>query len=105
MKAATKRRILLAIGEGDPHRFKAIEIASSLGVSRADVSAQVKRLKEAGIFREGPGKILSLTPDGEKALAELNEEYRKLSLGIALEYRIPLREARRIARHLLEGTY
>jgi|GEM_PF-4246619 DNA-binding MarR family transcriptional regulator len=105
MKAATKRRILLAISEGDPHHFKAVEIASSLGVSRADVSAEVKVLIEAGLCWEVQGKTLSLTPEGEKALEEVLEQYHKLANAIALEFHLSLRESHRLARSLLEGTY
>jgi DNA-binding MarR family transcriptional regulator len=61
MKKATERKILLAIAEGDPHHFKAVEIASALGVSRAWVSAEVKGFIQAGLFVEIAGKTLSLT--------------------------------------------
>jgi Mn-dependent DtxR family transcriptional regulator len=105
MKRATQRKILLAIAEGDPHHFKAVEIASVLGVSRAWVSAEVKSFIREGYFVEIAGKTLSLTEKGEKEMAELVEQYRKLSSAIVTEFRVTPREARRLARSLLEGTY
>jgi Mn-dependent transcriptional regulator len=105
MKPVTKRKILLAIAEGDPHHFKAVEIASSLGVSRAWVSSEVKHLLDEGLFIEGKGKKLSLTEQGEKEMELAKEEYRKLSLAIAVEFSLSSAEAHRLARRLLEGTY
>jgi DNA-binding MarR family transcriptional regulator len=105
MKKATERKILLAIAEGDPHHFKAVEIASALGVSRAWVSAEVKDFIQAGLFVEIAGKTLSLSEKGEEEMADLVEEYRKLSSAIVSEFRLSPREARRLARSLLEGTY
>ena len=105
MKKATERKILLAIAEGDPHHFKAVEIASALGVSRAWVSAEVKNFIKAGLFVETSGKTLSLSVKGEKEMADLIVKYQKLSSAMASEFRLSPREARRLARSLLEGTY
>lgn len=105
MKKTTERKILLAIAEGDPHHFKAVELASALGVSRAWVSAEVKDFIQAGLFVEMAGKTLSLTSQGEKEMALFVEEYQKLSAAIVSEFRISPREARHLARSLLEGTY
>lgn len=105
MKKATERKILLAIAEGDPHHFKAVEIASTLGVSRAWVSAEVKGFVQAGLFAPTAGKTLSLTERGEREMADLLEQYHKLSSAIVSGFKLSPREARRLARSLLEGTY
>ena len=105
MKKATERKIMLAIAEGNPHHFKAIDIASALGVSRAWVSAAVKDFVSEGLLVRSDDKILSLTTKGQKEMVEFVRQYQKLALAIVSAVRVSPREARRIARRLLEGTY
>lgn len=96
---------MLAIAEGNPHHFKAIDIASALGVSRAWVSAAVKDFVSEGLLVRSDDKILSLTTKGQKEMVEFVRQYQKLALAIVSAFRVSPREARRIARSLLEGTY
>jgi Mn-dependent DtxR family transcriptional regulator len=105
MKSATRRKLYLAISECDFHFFKAVEIASSLGVSRACACAELKVLLEEGILFEKEGKRLSLTPQGEQEVRKAVEEYERLASAIRNGFNYSQSESRHFARSLLEGTY
>lgn len=105
MKASTKRKLLFAISEVDEHCFKAVEIAASLGLSRACLSTELKVLLDEGLLEQREGKSLSISPKGEVEMRKSMDDLDKLSQAISSSFKMKEKESRHLARSLLEGTY
>ena len=101
MKPCTRRKLYLAIAECD---FKAVDLASSLGVSRACVFKEIRVLLDEGIIRMNPSsKRLYMTKKGKEEIDRLSEVYLKLSSCISESFSLSQLEGKRAARDLLEG--
>jgi Mn-dependent DtxR family transcriptional regulator len=101
-------RILMLEEERGENKVRAIDVANSLGFSRASVSIAMHRLEESGYLTFGDNKELIMTEAGRKEAIRIYERHQVLTetflrLGVAKE--IAMEDACKVEHDLSEETY
>lgn len=74
--------LLVWIGDSDDAGIRSSELAERVGVGRATISRQVRRIEELGLIDRRPdpddsrGQLLKLTAEGARRLAEAQDARR-----------------------------
>ena len=101
-------RILMLEEERGENKVRAIDVANSLGFSRASVSIAMHRLEESGYLTFGENKELIMTEVGRKEAVRIYERHQVLTetflrLGVSKE--IAMEDACKVEHDLSEETY
>jgi Mn-dependent DtxR family transcriptional regulator len=101
-------RILMLEEERGENKVRAIDVANSLGFSRASVSIAMHRLEESGYLTFGDNKELIMTEAGRKEAIRIYERHQVLTetflrLGVSKE--IAMEDACKVEHDLSEETY
>ena len=101
-------RILMLEEEHGENKVRAIDVATSLGFSRASVSIAMHRLEENGYLNFGDGKELVLTETGRAEALRVYDRHQVLTaafmkLGVSEE--VAKEDACKVEHDLSEETF
>lgn len=91
-----------------PDSVHAVEVAKSLGVSKASVSKALKKLKEEGYLSFGPHEVLSLSETGRSLASKTYEKHRflgKLLMSLGVDEKTSYEDACRLEHDLSEKSF
>ncbi len=99
---------ILMLSEDGKNPVRAIDIASSMGFSKASVSIALKKLEEKGYVVVGQKQTLHLTPSGEEIAKKIYERHEVIGhffidLGVSEE--TAYKDACKIEHDLSDETF
>jgi Mn-dependent DtxR family transcriptional regulator len=101
-------RILMLEEERGENKVRAIDVANSLGFSRASVSIAMHRLEESGYLTFGDNKELIMTEAGRKEAIRIYERHQVLSallINIGVDEETATEDACRIEHVISDTTF
>ncbi len=100
-------RILMLSNNGK-NSVRAIDIASSMGFSKASVSIALKKLEDKGYVIVGQKQALSLTPAGEEIAKKIYERHEVIGhffISLGVDEEIAYKDACKIEHDLSDETF
>lgn len=100
-------RMLILEEEGN-HKIHAIDIATSMGFTKASVSIALKKLEKAGYVQVGEKQILSLTPQGRELAEKVyvrHKVIRDFFISIGVDPEIAAKDACKIEHDISDETF
>lgn len=99
---------ILRLKESGNESIHAVDIANSMGFSKASVSIALKKLEERGLVYVSDKQVLSLTMEGNRIASKIYERHKIIgeifvSLGVPKE--IAYEDACKIEHDLSEETF
>ena len=101
-------RILMLEEEIGKDKVRAIDVANSLGFSRASVSIAMHRLEESGFLSFGFSKELILTDKGRKEAVRIYERHQVLTetfIRLGVSKKVAVEDACKVEHDLSEETF
>lgn len=99
---------ILMLEETNKGYVRAIDIASSMGFSKASVSIALKKLEEKGYVTVGPKQALSLTPSGKEIAEKILERHHiigHLLISLGVDEETAYKDACKIEHDLSDETF
>ncbi|MBP5091571.1 MAG: metal-dependent transcriptional regulator [Bacilli bacterium] len=101
-------RILMLEEERGEGKVRAIDVANSLGFSRASVSIAMHRLEESGFLRFGDSKELLLTASGREEAVRIYERHQVLTktfICLGVDPEVAKEDACKVEHDISEETF
>lgn len=100
-------RILMLQDSGNEN-VHAVDIANSMGFSKASVSIALKKLEDEGYVTVGPKQVLSLTDSGKAIASSIYERHKVIGsifIALGVDSETAYKDACKIEHDLSEETY
>ena len=102
-----ERILMLQVEEGN-NRIHAIDIATSMGYTKASVSIALKKLEDMGYVEVGPKQVLSLTPSGYDIASKIYERHKVIGhffIALGVDEETAYKDACKIEHDLSDETF
>lgn len=99
---------ILMLSKDETVLVRAIDVASSMGYSKASVSIALKKLEEKGYVTVGKKQALILTPEGKEIAAKIYERHEVIGhffIGLGVDEDTAYKDACKIEHDLSDETF